>query len=306
MSKAIEDRNDEIYRAIVDGKQSFGEVAKKWGLTRQSVWAIIQMKERKLSGQTKQGELVDRIIYPGVQNWIVHNSMTIRYFCEFVCSDSVSTAGAIRRFLNGETGGNIRIIKDILQATGMTFEQAFMENNTITSTNCTSESDRTDCIDIKELGFNLKEEREKRGLNQREIAQKLGISLQAYYRWEQGLTKQIKRENYNRLLKIFSSITEITDTETEEHSFAHDSDSSKDIKETIVKRNIYSRDRYRSLSDLGIDLFEEHINRGWSQREVAEKLGVSILSYCRWETGKTLKVSHKNYKAIQRVFLNIE
>ncbi|QBD77701.1 XRE family transcriptional regulator [Ktedonosporobacter rubrisoli] len=34
-------------------------------------------------------------------------------------------------------------------------------------------------------------------------------------------------------------------------------------------------------------LAEERIRRGWSQREVAEKLGTTVQNVCRWERGNT-------------------
>lgn len=56
-------------------------------------------------------------------------------------------------------------------------------------------------VDISGLG-NIKELRESMGLTQCKVAKHCGVSLQAYYRWENGITKLIKADNFNRLCEI--------------------------------------------------------------------------------------------------------
>lgn len=58
-------------------------------------------------------------------------------------------------------------------------------------------------VNVSDLG-NIKEIREKMGLSQCKVAKHCGVSIQAYYRWEQGLTKQIKEENYEKLCEILN------------------------------------------------------------------------------------------------------
>lgn len=58
-------------------------------------------------------------------------------------------------------------------------------------------------VDISEIG-NIKEIREDLGLTQCKVAKYCGVSLQAYYRWENGITKLIKEENFNRLCEILN------------------------------------------------------------------------------------------------------
>lgn len=58
-------------------------------------------------------------------------------------------------------------------------------------------------VDVSEIG-NIKEIREDLGLTQCKVAKYCGVSLQAYYRWENGLTKMIKEENFNRLCEILN------------------------------------------------------------------------------------------------------
>lgn len=56
-------------------------------------------------------------------------------------------------------------------------------------------------VDVTEIG-NIKEIRESLGLTQCKVAKHCGVSLQAYYRWENGITKLIKPENYEKLCEI--------------------------------------------------------------------------------------------------------
>lgn len=52
---------------------------------------------------------------------------------------------------------------------------------------------------------NIKEMREKNGLTQVDVALHCGVSLQAYYRWEAGITKSISEERFQKLKDILSS-----------------------------------------------------------------------------------------------------
>lgn len=54
---------------------------------------------------------------------------------------------------------------------------------------------------INEIG-DIKEIREAKGLTQCKVAKHCGVSLQAYYRWENGITKLIKEDNFTKLCEI--------------------------------------------------------------------------------------------------------
>lgn len=58
-------------------------------------------------------------------------------------------------------------------------------------------------VDLSNIG-DIREKREKIGLSQCKVAKHCGVSIQAYYRWENGLTKQIKDENYKKLCEILN------------------------------------------------------------------------------------------------------
>lgn len=54
---------------------------------------------------------------------------------------------------------------------------------------------------LKDLG-NIKELRTNAGLTQEKVAKHCGISLQAYHRWESGITKFAKQDNFYKLCEI--------------------------------------------------------------------------------------------------------
>lgn len=56
-------------------------------------------------------------------------------------------------------------------------------------------------VDVSRIG-NIRNIRESMGLTQGKVAKHCGVSLQAYYRWENGITKLIKAENFIRLCEI--------------------------------------------------------------------------------------------------------
>lgn len=56
-------------------------------------------------------------------------------------------------------------------------------------------------FNVSDLG-DIREIREKAGLSQCKVAKHCGVSIQAYYRWENGFTKQIKEDRYEKLCEI--------------------------------------------------------------------------------------------------------
>lgn len=61
-----------------------------------------------------------------------------------------------------------------------------------------------DEIDMQTIPFNVKERRESKGLSQAYVALHCNVSLAAYQRWENGLTKYIKKDNYAKLAEILN------------------------------------------------------------------------------------------------------
>lgn len=61
-----------------------------------------------------------------------------------------------------------------------------------------------DEIDLQTIPFNIKESRERKGYSQTYVALYCNVSLAAYQRWENGVTKYIKKENYAKLAEILN------------------------------------------------------------------------------------------------------
>ncbi len=55
---------------------------------------------------------------------------------------------------------------------------------------------------LSDIGYNIRDKRESKGLSQISVAKDCGVSLAAYQRWENGATKFIKEWNYKKLKKI--------------------------------------------------------------------------------------------------------
>lgn len=60
---------------------------------------------------------------------------------------------------------------------------------------------KTKMVNVSEIG-DIKAVRKERGLSQCKVAKYCGVSIQALYRWEQGLTKQISKDRYDKLCEI--------------------------------------------------------------------------------------------------------
>lgn len=58
---------------------------------------------------------------------------------------------------------------------------------------------------LDDLGFSIFEERSKRGWSQRYTAKALGISYQSYQNWENGLTKSVTPQNFEKIKDVFSA-----------------------------------------------------------------------------------------------------
>lgn len=57
---------------------------------------------------------------------------------------------------------------------------------------------------LSDLGFDLRTERQNRGLSQRTVAKMLGMSYQSYQSWENGLTKAVRPDNFYKLQDFFT------------------------------------------------------------------------------------------------------
>lgn len=58
---------------------------------------------------------------------------------------------------------------------------------------------------LSEIGFNILDNRLKRGLSQTTVAKHCGVSCVAFQRWENGSSKFIKKEHYDKLKEILDN-----------------------------------------------------------------------------------------------------
>ena len=122
MKNETRKRNHEIYQmytqGFAGGKQySMSEIAEIYGLTKQRVSAIISSKSSK-----RKLETVADVVYPSIKEWIIEHNLSLN---QFVRKMGFTRYAKAYRFLRGDDLGNIKIIKAVLEATGLTFEEAF-------------------------------------------------------------------------------------------------------------------------------------------------------------------------------------
>lgn len=125
MSNNEIERNIEIYREVRQKKNRQAKVAKEFGVTRQRVSQIVQQFDRaECDVYWKFNKSSSQVIYKGIRNWMRENNLSMTAFGELL---NQKRPDGIRSFLYGQANGNINMIRDILDVTGLTFEEAFAE-----------------------------------------------------------------------------------------------------------------------------------------------------------------------------------
>lgn len=117
------ERNKKIYQDVMNG-QSKISVAVKYGLSKTRVEAILR---DIVNGKTERKTVyksVNKVIYPNIRAWMIENDISLKRFREMI-GDYKVAMDTFRRFVFGESGGSIELIKEVLRVTGMTFEEAF-------------------------------------------------------------------------------------------------------------------------------------------------------------------------------------
>lgn len=111
---------------------TFQEIGDTLGISRQYVHNTYINATKRLK---KRNMLIEEIKYKNLRNYIYQNGYSVNDFyllCGVVVTNRKSM---IQKFLRGESNGNIKIIKKILEVTGMTFEEAFEEDIDVESEN---------------------------------------------------------------------------------------------------------------------------------------------------------------------------
>lgn len=119
------ERNIEIYRKVMGGGMTMVDVAKEYDLTKQRVHQIMKQFNRHTKKYAEKKRAATRnIVYPRIAEWMNDNDFKL-VDVEKLLGYEPYKGSAVRRFLQGESGGNIMLIKAILVASGLTFEEAF-------------------------------------------------------------------------------------------------------------------------------------------------------------------------------------
>lgn len=125
----------------------------------------------------------------------------------------------------------------------------------------------------------LKVLRKEKGLTQKSLSNMLNISQGAYAQWENG-----KREPNFEKLSMLACIFDVS------------------IDFLLSKNLEISKETYLKLKEEKKNLFsvrlkELRLQHGFSQEELAEKIGIKQNSYSDWENGKC----RPNYEKLEKI-----
>ena len=129
----------------------------------------------------------------------------------------------------------------------------------------------------------LKILRKKRGLTQQEVADFFGVKQPIYQKWESGMRKP-SYENLSMLACIFDVSIDYLLGDYLEIS-----------KERYLKLKKQKEEEKKNL--FSVRLKELRLQHGFSQEELAEKIGIKRNSYSDWENGK----SKPNYEKLEKI-----
>ena len=74
----------------------------------------------------------------------------------------------------------------------------------------------------------------------------------------------------------------------------------------LTKENIYSLSNTEIIQSLGVQYKSYRLNANLTQKEVAEKAGVSLITLRAFETGKATNITMGNLLALLRAINNLE
>lgn len=99
---------------------SLQEIADRFGVSRQRIGILF----RKTGRVSKKPTGLDSVVFPNIRKFLSDNRMSIKRFSNFCQSDYNS----VLRGIKGYNDMQKHTIDDILRATGMTYEEAFKED----------------------------------------------------------------------------------------------------------------------------------------------------------------------------------
>ena len=132
---------------------------------------------------------------------------------------------------------------------------------------------------MEKIHEKLKVLRKEKGLTQKSLSNMLNISQGAYAQWENG-----KREPNFEKLSMLACIFDVS------------------IDFLLSKNLEISKETYLKLKEEKKNLFsvrlkELRLQHGFSQEELAEKIGIKRNSYSDWENGKC----KPNYEKLEKI-----
>ena len=136
---------------------------------------------------------------------------------------------------------------------------------------------------MEKLHEKLKILRKKRGLTQQEVAELVHVERGVYTRWELGKSNP-NYENLSMLACIFDVSLDYLLGDYLEIS-----------KERYLKLKKQKEEEKKNL--FSVRLKELRLQHGFSQEELAEKIGIKQNSYSDWEHGKC----KPNYEKLEKI-----
>lgn len=137
----------------------------------------------------------------------------------------------------------------------------------------------------------LKELRKKRGYTQSELAKYMNMRQGSYAKWETGMTEP-RIESLIKLADILDTTTDFLLGKTN-IDFGNDSKVYEEYKE-LLSQNKKEEEKKNLFS---VRLKELRLQHGFSQEELAEKIGIKQNSYSDWEHGKC----KPNYEKLEKI-----
>lgn len=125
----------------------------------------------------------------------------------------------------------------------------------------------------------LKVLRKKKGLTQKDIADLVHVNRVTYTNWEQGM-----RESNFEKLSMLACIFDVSIDYLLSENLEISKESYLKLKEE--KKNLFS-----------VRLKELRLQHGFSQEELAKRIGIKQSSYSDWETGKC----KPNYEGLEKI-----
>ena len=136
---------------------------------------------------------------------------------------------------------------------------------------------------MEKFNEKLKILRKKKGLTQQEVAEFFEMSQSVYQKWESGNRKP-SYENLSMLACMFDVSLDYLLGDYLEIS-----------KERYLKLKKQKEEEKKNL--FSVRLKELRLQHGFSQEELAEKIGIKQNSYSDWEHGK----SKPNYEKLEKI-----